>query len=76
MEIEKIRELVHAVPFQPFALSAAGGTPVHVAHPDFIALAPNGRTILVYGADGGSHSLLTVPLISQVDVHDAASNGS
>ena len=76
MEIEKIRELVHAAPFQPCTLSAAGGTPVYVAHPDFIALSPNGQTILVYGAEDGSHTLLTVPLISQVDVHDVTPRGS
>ena len=76
MKIDEIRELVHAVPFQPFTLLVAGGTAVQVAHPDFIALAPTGRTVIVYPAEGKSHKLIDVMLISQIDVHDTAVSGS
>jgi hypothetical protein len=67
MKIDKIRELVHRAPFQPFTILTAGGDPAHVPHPDFIALAPNGRTVLVYGATG-SYAVIDVLLVSQIEV--------
>ena len=73
MKIDEIRELVHAVPFEAFTLHTAGGTSVHVAHPDFIALSPTGRTVIVYTLDAKSHRL-DVPLISQIDVQESGNN--
>ena len=75
MKIDEIRDLIHAVPFEPFTLHAAGGTPVRVAHPDFIALSPTSRTVAVYTLDSKSHRL-DVPLVSQIDVHDQDAQGS
>ena len=72
MKIDEIRELVHAVPFQAFTLYMAGGTAFDVVHPDFIALSPTGRTVIVYPLEGKSHKLLDVMLISQIDVHDSS----
>ncbi len=76
MKIDEIRELVHAVPFQPFTILAAGGTSVEVVHPDFIALSPTGRTVIVYPVAGKVHKLIDVLLISQIDVPDTAVSGS
>ena len=76
MKIDEIRELVHAVPFLPFTLLVAGGTAIQVAHPDFIALSPTGRTLIVYPVEGKAHKLVDVMLISQIDVHDTAVSGS
>ena len=73
MKIDEIRDLVHSVPFEPFTLHWAGGTPVHVAHPDFIALSPTGRTVTVYTLDSKSHRL-DVLLISQIDVHELSTD--
>ena len=73
MKIEEIRDLSQAVPFQPFTSHAAGGTPVHVAHPDFIALSPTGRTATVYTLDSKSHRL-DVLLIGQIDVQEASAS--
>ena len=75
MKIDEIRDLLHAVPFEPFTLHAAGGSPVRVAHPDFIALSPTGRTVTVYTLDSKSHRL-DVLLIGQIDVEKAGASTS
>ncbi len=51
MTIDGIREAVHAVPFRPFGLRFADGKLVKVAHQDYIAFGPKGRTVVVYGLD-------------------------
>jgi hypothetical protein len=51
MTIDAIREAVHAEPFRPFGLRLADGKLVKVAHQDFIAFGPKGRTVVVYGLD-------------------------
>jgi hypothetical protein len=68
-KIDEIRDLVHRAPFQPFTIHTAGGEPAYVAHPDSIAIAPTGRTIIVYPPDSKSHKFIDVLLISQLDMH-------
>ena len=51
MTIDAIKEAVHAEPFQPFSMRLADSKVVKVAHPDYIAFGPKGRTAVVYGAD-------------------------
>ena len=70
MKIDEVRDLIHATSFEPFTLHAAGGTPVHVAHPDSIALSPTGRTMTVYTLDARSHRL-GVLLIGQINGQEA-----
>jgi hypothetical protein len=60
--IEAIKESVHAQPFHPFGLRLADGNVVKVAHPDYIAFGPKGRTVVVYGADD-SFRVLDVMLV-------------
>ena len=69
MKIDEIRELVHNAPFQPFTIHTAGGKPAHVAHPDFIAISPAGRTVIVYPTNSKSFRRIDVLLISQLEVH-------
>jgi hypothetical protein len=76
MKIDEIRDLVHSSPFQPFTIHTASGASAHVPRPDFIALSPIGRTVLVYSGRKGSHSVIDVLLVSQIDVHDQSSSVS
>ena len=48
MTIERFRELLDAQPFQPFTIQLADGRKVPVAHREFIAAAPTGRTVVVF----------------------------
>jgi len=65
MTIEAIREAVHAEPFRSFKLRLAGGPVIPVAHPDYIAFGPKGRTVVVYQTDD-SFRILDTLLISEI----------
>jgi hypothetical protein len=49
MVINAIREATRAQTFQPFRL--ADGREVLIPHPDFIAVAPGGRRVIVFHQD-------------------------
>ena len=72
MTMQAIREAANAQPFRPFSLRLAGGPKIRVVHPDYIALGPRGRTILVYGADE-SFKVIDVMLVTEVDVPEPRS---
>jgi hypothetical protein len=51
MTIEQIRMAYAAEPFRPFVMHLADGREISVASREFIARAPDGRTIAVYQPD-------------------------
>ena len=61
VKIDEIRKLYHAAPFKPFDLVLTNGRTVPVKHPEFMALSPSGRTVVVFEQDG--HLAIDVPLI-------------
>jgi hypothetical protein len=61
VKIDEIRELYNAARFKPFELILTNGRSVAVKHPDFMALSPTGRTVVVFEQD--SHLTIDVPLI-------------
>lgn len=67
MTIQAIREAAYAEPFRPFALRLAGGPTVKVAHPDYIAFGPKGRTVFVYGANE-TFKVIDVMLITELEI--------
>lgn len=52
MTIDQIRKLHQAKPFQPFDIHLADGRAFPVEHPEFLALTPPGRTVVLGLADG------------------------
>lgn len=66
MTIEQLRNLYNAQPFQPFDMHLADGRSITVAHRDFIASAPSGRTVVVYEPDDSFH---IVDLLLVTDIH-------
>ncbi len=54
----RIRELLHATPFQPFVIRMADGREYRVEHPDFVlAAASDVPHITIEEADGRQHYL-------------------
>jgi hypothetical protein len=74
MEAAALREALHAQPFRPFTLRLADGCEVPVPHPDFVAVAPNGRRVAVFHPTDDSMSILEPLLI--VTLEYAASGQS
>lgn len=60
MILESIRELNHAVPFQPYEIRMASGERHRVPHPDFVFISPKGTYVIVVGANERPHHLSTL----------------
>lgn len=67
MTTEQFKATLHLQPFQPFTIRMADGRAFPVAHPDFIALSPSGRTVIVFQPDE-SYSALDLLLMSELRV--------
>jgi hypothetical protein len=63
----RIRQLLHAVPFQPFVIRMADGKEYKIDHPDFVlAAASDVPQVIVEEPDGHVH-FLSVLLITSVE---------
>jgi len=75
MTIKEIRNLYEARPFQPFKIHMADGRDIPVDHPEFLASAPSGRTIVVYGSDD-SFNVIDLLLVTDLEVNRNSSTAS
>ena len=57
MTPNRIRELLHAVPFTPFKIHLPGGDKIRVPHPDFMSVSPSGRIAVVFGPKDQTYTL-------------------
>ncbi|MFM7151432.1 MAG: hypothetical protein ACKO23_16470 [Gemmataceae bacterium] len=67
MDATAMREATRATPFQPFRLHLADGGIFTIPHPDFIAIGPNGRRIVIVHPDE-SMSILEPLLIVSMEL--------
>ena len=67
MKIAKIRQVLHAQPFQPFWIHLADGGRVPVEHEDFVAVDPAGREMIVY-LKNSSHQIMDVMLVTRLEM--------
>lgn len=72
MTTEQFRSTLHLQPFRPFTIRMADGRTFDVAHPDFVAQSPSGRTAIVFQPDD-SYSILDLLLMTELEVQH--SNG-
>jgi hypothetical protein len=72
----RVRELLHATPFQPFIIRMADGREYRVDHPDFVLAASNEQTqVVLEDAAGGMHFLSPL-LITSLERVTHGPNGS
>ncbi|HET6882776.1 MAG TPA: hypothetical protein VFI31_21590 [Pirellulales bacterium] len=74
MTIEQVQKFYNAQPFQPFVLHVADGREIPVNGREFMASAPNGRTIVVFQADSTADHL-DLLLVTGIEVKPAT-NGA
>ena len=67
MAVSTIRDAIKAAPFQPFIVYVADQRSYTIPHPDFVAIGPNNRTLIVFHDDGGA-SLLDMLMITGIDL--------
>ncbi len=70
MTIDQIRTLYDAQPFQPFVIHLADGREIPVEHREFMARAPSGRTVTVYGTDDAAH-IIDLLLVTDLEIRPA-----
>jgi hypothetical protein len=67
MTIVDLRNLYDAEPFRPFIMHLADGRKIPVMHQEFMASAPNGRTVIVYQPDN-SFNIIDLLLVTDLEV--------
>ena len=72
MTIEQIRTMHRAQPFHPFEIHLADGRSLPVRHPEFLAITPPGRTVIVTKKDG-TFEVIDLLLVTSLRHH---TNGS
>ena len=76
MMLERLREVLRATPFRPFALHLADGRSIEVRNPDFVSYSPGGRTIHVFepvrGLRDGRAEYIDLLLVSSIRTLDEA----
>ena len=63
---ERIRQALDEKPFQPFTVRMADGNAYPVPARDFVSLAPNGRTLVIFG-EAGKIKLLDSMLVTEIE---------
>ena len=68
----RIRELLHAAPFQPFVIRMADGREYRIEHPDFVLAASDTPQVIVEEPNGSIHflSVLLMTSVNQILVTD------
>lgn len=69
MQIKDLQAFYRTQPFRPFILHLADGREIGVAHPEFIAFSPTGRSAVVYGKDG-AFEVVDMLLVTSLEVMD------
>ena len=67
MTVEQFRKQWKKQPFQPFVAKMADGSSFEVKHPDFVAMSPTGRTVVIYDEDDTS-SVLDLLLMTELQM--------
>jgi hypothetical protein len=67
MTVEQFKTALDLQPFRPFTIGMADGRTFPVAHPDFVAQSPSGRTVIVLQPNE-SYSVLDLPLMTELQV--------
>jgi hypothetical protein len=75
MTIEQVKAAYHARPFRPFIMHLADGRQVGVEHPEFMAAAPSGRTVMVYQPDDTSN-IIDLLLVTDIEYKPIANSTS
>ena len=70
MAPDRIRDLIHAIPFKPFVVELGSGRCVPVKHLDYVLLSPAGRTLIVHD-DESKMEIIDVFLITSATVEGA-----
>lgn len=69
MTVDQVKLLLGSMPFRPFVLHLADGRAIRVPHREFMAMAPSGRTAIVYEPDD-SYNVVDLLLVTDLEVRN------
>jgi hypothetical protein len=69
MNLERIKERVHAVPFRPFIIETIGGTQIEVISPDYVMFAPEDRDLIVAFDRASRMFLVTTDQVASISLN-------
>jgi hypothetical protein len=69
MNLERIKERVHAVPFRPFTIETTGGTQIEVISPDYVMFAPEDRDLIVAFDRASRMFLVTTDQVASISLN-------
>jgi hypothetical protein len=72
MQVEQIREVLHAIPFRPFRIRTADGKSIPVLHQEVTLLSPKDKLIFVIKEKGGFYLIDTESVTHLETVSDPA----
>lgn len=72
MTAQQLRDVQQAKPFRPFTMHMADGRSFQVPHPEFLLVAPSGRTAVFYD-EKDSLNILDVMLMTRIETTSAPS---
>jgi len=67
MTSEEIRRALRDEPFTPFTIVTSSGRSYAVDHPEFVAIAPEGRIIAVYSKDEHAFAQVDLRLVDSLE---------
>jgi hypothetical protein len=67
VRVDEIRETLLKRPFRPFDIHLADGRRFPIHHPEFLAINPTGRTIIVADLDAG-YEIIDPMLVTSLSV--------
>ena len=73
MRIDDLKKVYQARPFKPFIIRVADGREYQVAHPEFMAISPSGRSLVVYTPEDVFEVIDTM-MIASLHVGNGESN--
>ena len=74
---ERIRELLHAIPFRPFVIYMADGRTFRINHPDFVFAPPTSQSYIIVAEENEDRlHHLTALLMTGVEYTSDASVAS
>jgi hypothetical protein len=67
MNVQEIRTLCSAAPFQPFEMVLTNGATIYVVHPEFMMFSSDYRTVYAAGAREGGTKRMDVRMIIAIN---------
>lgn len=75
MTIQQLRKAYDAKPFRPYSIKLADGSQLRVRSPEFVAITPGGRTVIVV-TGGDDYEVVDLLLVTALEFRNGKAKPS